>query len=222
MAIWTSLSNHSLWPFLIQNPLIPARTERCTSTTLLSASACTHTYTHTSMSIHRIWGSAVLVFFFFFFLRNEKENNNRTFHGGPWTETRMGVRMCKVYCSCKVKQGCEVYLTWKVRGLWLVYLATDIGSQEKWVVRKTRKWASWVEATAESHADTNTLRAGEGHRVIKGAAVRRQNKSHSWCSCEVLKMVQMRFFRLPRWGQSLYPLGHHSTNYYICGPTYTK
>lgn len=52
--------------------------------------------------------------------------------------------MCKVYCSSEVVQGCEVYLTWKVRGLCLVYFATDIGSQEKWVVRKTRKWGSWL------------------------------------------------------------------------------
>lgn len=111
-----------------------------------------------------------------FFLRNEKENNNRTFHYEPWPKTRMGVRMCKVYCSAEVKLRCEVYLTWKVRGWWLVYFATDISSQEKWAVRKTRKWASWVEVTAETHADTNTLRAGEGHHVIKRATAKKQKK----------------------------------------------
>lgn len=93
------------------------------------------------------------------------------------TKTRMGVCMSKVYCSSKVRQGCKVYLTWKVRGLCLVYFATDISSQEKWVVRKTRKWASWVGVTAETHTDTHALRAGEGHHVVKRATAKRQKRA---------------------------------------------
>lgn len=101
--------------------------------------------------------------FFFLFLTKRKHQQ----HCILWLKTRMGVRMFKVYCSSEVKQRCEVYLTWKVRGLSRVYFATDISSQEKWVVRKTRKWASWVEVTAVMQADTNTWRAGEGHGVMK-------------------------------------------------------
>lgn len=91
-----------------------------TSTTQTSlASAYSHTDTHDS--VRRI-------------LRQKKTTT------GP-KRTRMGVCMHKVYCSSEVKRRCEVYLTWKVRGLPLADFATDIGSQEKWVVRKTRKRA---------------------------------------------------------------------------------
>lgn len=92
-----------------------------------------------------------------------------------WLETRMGVRMFKVYCSSEVKQRCEVYLTWKVRGLWLVYFTTDISWQEKWVVKQTRKWGSWVGVTAVTLADTNSPGAGEGHSVMKRTIVPADN-----------------------------------------------
>lgn len=106
-----------------------------------------------------------------------------------WLKTRMGVRMFKVYCSSEVKQRCKVYLTWKVRGLRLVYFTTDISSQEKWVVKQTRKWGSWVEVTAVTQADTNRQGAGEGHRVMKRTILPHADAQKPWCPSRVLKSI---------------------------------
>lgn len=42
----------------------------------------------------------------------------------------------------RLDRGAGVYLCWKVRGLCLVYFATDMSSREKWVGRKNRKCAT--------------------------------------------------------------------------------
>lgn len=95
---------------------------------------------------------------------------------GP-KRTRMGGRMCTVYCSSEVKRRCEVYLTWKVRGLPPVDLATDIGPQEERVVRKTRKRAGLGGGEQLRHTQTQTRR-GQGKDTVslRGRRRKRQNK----------------------------------------------
>lgn len=86
---------------------------------------------------------AVFFPFCFFFYGGGGKNSAQTS-----IKTNMWAHICKAAYSSKATWRCEVYLTWKVRGFSLVYFATDISSQEKWVARKTRKWACWVEVTA--------------------------------------------------------------------------
>lgn len=83
---------------------------------------------------------------------------------------------CKVYYLLKANRGMKFIWLERWEGFHLVYLATDINSQEKWEARKIRKWARWVEVTAEKHPNTQTYRPRKGQSVIQGATVYQKNE----------------------------------------------